>query len=142
MNRPYYYTHQVLLEETNLVGNVYFANYVRWQGHCREQFLLDHAASLVRDLQSGELALVTVNCHVEFIGECFAGDAVTVAMTELDGALGGNRVSLRFSYERDNQVVATGSQTVACMRRGAPNGSLQPVVVPGPLRDALLEFRS
>ena len=33
---PYYeYRHIVSFEETNLVGNVYYVNYLRWQGRCR-----------------------------------------------------------------------------------------------------------
>jgi enediyne core biosynthesis thioesterase len=142
MNRPYVYTHRVLLEETNLVGNVYFVNYVRWQGHCREQFLLDHAPGLVGELQSGDMALVTVSCSVDYLAECFAGDMIKISMTQVDGSLGGNRVSVRFGYERDGSMLATGSQTIACMRRSAATEELSPAVVPLPLREALLLFRS
>ena len=37
--RAFEYRHLVGFEETNLVGNVYYANHVRWQGRCREMFL-------------------------------------------------------------------------------------------------------
>ena len=33
--RAYEYRHVVGFEETNLIGNVYYANHVRWQGRCR-----------------------------------------------------------------------------------------------------------
>lgn len=39
--------HLVTFDETNLVGNVYFAHYLRWQGHCRERFLADHAPGVL-----------------------------------------------------------------------------------------------
>ena len=35
MEQYYEYRHVVGFEETNLVGNVYYVNYVRWQGRCR-----------------------------------------------------------------------------------------------------------
>ena len=39
MTRVYEYEHVVTFDETNLVGNVYYTNHLRWQGHCRELFL-------------------------------------------------------------------------------------------------------
>ena len=36
--RSYEYRHVVAFEETNLVGNVYYVNHLRWQGRCREMF--------------------------------------------------------------------------------------------------------
>ena len=47
--RAYEYRHVVGFEETNLVGNVYFARFVSWQGRCRELFLRDHALAAVSD---------------------------------------------------------------------------------------------
>ncbi len=41
--RAFEYHHVVGFEETNLVGNVYYANYIRWQGRCREFFLRERA---------------------------------------------------------------------------------------------------
>ena len=50
-------------DETNLVGNVYFAHYLHWQGHCRESFLADHVgrwlptffARVAEEAQDGSL---------------------------------------------------------------------------------------
>ena len=46
MMKAYEYHHIVSFQETNLVGNVYYANYVQWQGRCREMFLKDNAQIL------------------------------------------------------------------------------------------------
>ena len=56
--RAYEYRHVVGFEETNLIGNVYYANHVRWQGRCREMFLRDRAPEVIEALKHG-LALVT-----------------------------------------------------------------------------------
>lgn len=135
--RGYRHRHQVVFEETNLVGNVYFSHYLRWQGHCREQFLLDHAPGVVAALQSGGLALVTVSVHVDYFDEAFAGDVVDVVMYQEEQV--GSRVAMRFDYEREGHLVARGAQTVMCVQRTA-SGSVEPVPVPPELRLALDRF--
>ena len=79
--RAFRYEHVVTFDETNLVGNVYFAHYLHWQGRCRELFLAEHAPGVVKLLTAGELALVTVACSMDFFAECFALDRVEVLMT-------------------------------------------------------------
>src|SRR6266849_5713005 len=111
--RAYEYRHIVGFEETNLVGNVYYANHVRWQGRCRELFLRDHAPDVLAALTRG-LALVTVKCSCEYLAELSAFDQVVVRMRL--GALAQNRLTLLFEYwqDRDGQedLVARGEQQV------------------------------
>ena len=63
-NRPraFEYETVVCFQETNVVGNVYFAEYLKWQGRCREMFLHQYAADVL-DALYGTLRLVTLNCH-------------------------------------------------------------------------------
>ena len=140
MPAHYAYRHRVTFDETNLVGNVYFAHYLRWQGHCRESFLSEHAPTVLAAL-SGDLALVTVDCAAEFYAETYAADLIEVRMT-LD-RLAGSRVSMSFDYLRLDdgraELVARGRQSIACMRRG--DGRLEPVPVPDELRHALHRFQ-
>jgi len=132
----YRYHHLVTFDETNLVGNVYFAHFVHWQGHCRERFLADHAPSVLLALRDGEIALVTVSCQMDFYAECFALEEVEVVMTL--AALGGHRLAMDFDYLRTGQCVARGHQSVACMRHTA-DGKV-PTEIPGELADALAAF--
>jgi enediyne biosynthesis thioesterase len=137
--RTFNYRHVITLEETNLVGNVYFTNYLRWQGHCRERFLMEHAPGVLRALQ-GALALVTVSCQCDFFDELFASDTVELRMA-LQGT-SDNRVTMAFDYYRTAgsvaQLVARGSQTIACMSR-TEHGTV-PVSVPAELREALSHY--
>ena len=139
MPEQYVYRHRVTFDETNLVGNVYFAHYLHWQGHCREYFLAEHAPAVLAALDGG-LALVTVGCAAEFYAESRALDQVEVRMA-LD-ALAGNRIVMSFDYVRPradgDELLARGTQTVACMRRG--DGGLEPAPVPEELRAALTRF--
>lgn len=139
--RPAYeMRHTVSFEETNLVGNVYYANHVRWQGRCREMFLRDHCPEVLREL-SGDLALVTLRCSCEYLDELEAFDEVLIRMSLEE--LVQNRISLRFEYFRLEEggrsvPCARGEHQVAAMRRTAEG--LKPCPVPDGLRDALRAF--
>jgi enediyne biosynthesis thioesterase len=137
--RAYELRHVVAFEETNLVGNVYFVNHLRWQGHCRELFLRDHAPDVLEQLRDG-LALVTTRCSCEYLAELVAFDEVVIRMRL--GAMMQNRLSLQFEYWRQNgtheELVARGEQQVACLRRS--DAGLEPTPVPAALQHALRPY--
>ena len=131
IKQPYYeYRHVVSFAETNLVGNVYFTNYLNWQGRCREMFLRDYAPAVLTDLQN-DIALVTVRVSCDYMAELIAFDQLAIRMHL--AALTQNRATMRFEYWRQNgqgngsessrghapaeQLVARGEQQFACMRR-------------------------
>jgi enediyne biosynthesis thioesterase len=134
--RAYEYRHIVGFEETNLVGNVYYANHVRWQGRCREMFLRDHAPEVLAELADG-LALVTIHVACEYLAELVAFDEVIIRMRQ--GTLTQSRVTMLFEYWRRTsdreELIARGEQQIACMRR--EGRQLLPTPVPEALRNAL-----
>ena len=140
MTRTYDYRHVVTFQDTNLVGNVYFANFVAWQGACREHFLRDRAPGVLQLFGAG-LSLVTVSCQCEFLAELFAFDEVIVKMSLVEVLH--NRLDLRFDYVRvaagAQESVAIGRHRVACMRHQA--GQLVAAAIPDELRAAALEYR-
>lgn len=141
MPRAYEYRHLVGFEETNLVGNVYYVNHLRWQGRCRELFLRDHAPEVLAELSRG-LALATVRCSCEYLAELEAFDAVIVRMRL--GEVAQNRMTLLFEYWRESasgeELVARGEQQIACMRRESATGRAAPTPIPAALRDALRPY--
>jgi enediyne core biosynthesis thioesterase len=138
--RQFEYRHVVTLEETNLVGNVYFTRYFSWQGRCRELFLREYAPEVFDQLH-GDLALVTLSSSCDFFDELGVSDEVRVAMDLED--IYQNRVTMGFEYRRlspePETVVARGRQEVACMRRG--EAGLYPAPIPDGLRRALDRYR-
>jgi enediyne biosynthesis thioesterase len=140
---PYFeYRHVVGFEETNLVGNVYFTSHLRWQGRCREMFLNDHAPDVVAALRS-DLALVTVRCSCEYLGELTALDMVAVRMRL--AVVAQNRVAMRFEYVlvregRADALVARGEQEIACMKRDGHG--LVACALPASLARALARYQS
>jgi len=140
MTRTYDYRHVVTFQDTNVVGNVYFANHLAWQGACREHFLRDHAPGVLRQLD-GELSLVTVSCQCEFLAELVAFDEVIIKMSLVEALH--NRLDLRFDYVRispgGEELVAIGRNRIACMKRDGHR--TVPVAVPEELHAAALQFR-
>lgn len=137
--RAYEYRHVVGFEETNLVGNVYYASHVRWQGRCREMFLRDHAPDVLKQLGEG-LCLITTRCSCEYFAELSAFDEVVIRMRL--GGMAQNRVTMSFEYwrrgEGDEELVARGEQQIACMlRKGA---GLEATPVPRSLQEALRAY--
>jgi enediyne biosynthesis thioesterase len=138
MNRYYEYRHVVEFEETDLSGNVYDINFVRWQGRCNEMFLLEYAPSVLDELRE-DLELVTIAVGCECLAEIRAFDELSIRMRAAD--LTQSRVALAFDYVRvpgggqgRERRVATGRQLIACMRGG------QETVVPDQLRRALAGY--
>jgi len=137
MESYFEYRHTVGFEETNLVGNVYYVNYLRWQGRCRELFLQERAAEVLVDLRA-DIKLFTLKVDCEFFAEITAFDEVSIRMRLAE--LGQTQLQFGFDYVRLNEggaetLVARGMQRVACMR--GPNGRTVPARVPPALVRAL-----
>ena len=141
MSRAYEYRHLVSFAETNLVGNVYFANHIGWQGRVRELFLRDHAPSILDELSRG-LSLATLRVSCEYITELSAFDEVIIRMRLADQTQ--NRITMHFEYWRQRpggeELAARGEQTVACLRRAG--NTLVPCPVPDALLQALAPYRA
>jgi enediyne core biosynthesis thioesterase len=135
MPEAFEYRHMVGFEETNLTGNVYYVNHLRWQGRCREAFLQSHAPEILDELNRG-LALVTVRCSCEYLDEVFAFDEIVIRMRLR--ALTNNRVTMEFEYFREDQLIAKGEQQIACMRRGLEGMRAEPL--PRRLYEALEKY--
>ncbi len=139
MEQYYEYRHLVGFEETNLVGNVYYVNYLRWQGRCREMFLRDRAPAVLEDLRN-DLKLFTLKCECEYMVEIGAFDELSIRMRLED--LTQTQIGFAFDYVRlrdDMEVlVARGRQRIACMR--GPNTDTKPTRVPEALRAALTPY--
>ncbi|WP_075741418.1 MULTISPECIES: acyl-CoA thioesterase [Actinoalloteichus] len=131
--------HVVGFEETNLVGNVYYVNYLRWQGRCRELFLMEKAPGVLAELRD-DLKLFTLKAECEFFAEITAFDELAVRMRLEE--LTQTQIQFAFDYvhliDRQEHLVARGRQRIACMR--GPNTATAPARVPSELRAALAEY--
>lgn len=140
MTGYYELRHKVGFEETNFVGNVYYVNYLRWQGHCREKFLQELAPEVLAEIMHDDLKLFTLKAECEFFAEITAFDELSVRM-RLD-ELTQTQIQFGFDYvhlkDGAETLVARGKQRVACMR--GPNNATVPTRVPGKLLEALTPY--
>jgi enediyne biosynthesis thioesterase len=142
MENYYEYQHIVGFEETNIVGNVYYVNYLRWQGRCREMFLKERAPEVLAELWD-DLKLFTLKVDCEFFAEITAFDELSIRMRLLE--LAQTQIEFSFDYVRldpggGETLVARGRQRVACMR--GPNTRTSPARVPEALAKALAPYAS
>ncbi|MFN0056797.1 MAG: acyl-CoA thioesterase [Planctomycetales bacterium] len=138
------YRPAITFECTNIVGNVYFANFVSWQGACRELFLKQHAPGVLRMVADRQIVLHTTRVSCEFsdpVGVSITDDiCVEMALSQLRGG----RMTVRFQYFREGAAgeprtqIAEGEQAMCC-KRISPQG-LIPVVFPQELLSALRQF--
>jgi enediyne biosynthesis thioesterase len=140
--RPsFVYRHIVSLEETNVVGNVYFVRHIAWQGRCREMFLKQYAPEVLADI-ARDLRLVTLRVSCEYFEELNAFDEVDVQMSLAH--LRQNKLGLDFTYFKIDsgrrQIAARGFQEIGCMRLA--DKGLAPVNVPPYLAEALKRFQA
>jgi enediyne core biosynthesis thioesterase len=141
-DRPaFVYRHVVSFEETNVVGNVYFAHHVAWQGRCREMFLKAHTSGVLDEIRQ-DLRLVTLRVSCDYFAELQAFDEVELRMRL--AFVRQHRIGLDFDYWAvtggTDQLVARGFQEIGCMRQ-RPEG-LSAVAVPEELAEALRSFEA
>jgi enediyne biosynthesis thioesterase len=125
----YEYSFITTFEETNVVGNIYFANYVLWQGKCREMFLYEYCPDIITEINNG-LYLITLDLGVQYISQLHAFDKVVMRMS-LDKQAE-SRLLMNFEYYHNkagvNTLVCKGHQATAAMRER--NGELVPTHFP------------
>ncbi len=141
MSTYYEVTHTVGFEETNVVGNVYFVNYLRWQGRCREMFLKEKAPTVLQEVLE-DLKLFTLKVDCEFYSELAAFDQVSLRMRLVD--LTPTQIEFAFDYVKvldgEETLAGRGRQRIACMR--GPNKATAPCKVPPNLVAALEPYRA
>jgi enediyne biosynthesis thioesterase len=134
--RLYEYRHTTSFEETNVVGNVYFTNYLLWQGKCRELFLRDFAPEVLDQIEKG-LVLVTLHVSCRYLSQLFALNEVSVRMRAR--SLTPNKVVMTFDYVRidsgPEELVCQGEQGLAAMTM--KEGRLVPTPFPDSLPTAI-----
>jgi len=130
----YEYHHLVTFDDTNSVGNVYFARFFQWMGSCREVITAEHYPELVADIKRG-FGFATEFAHIDYAQECFLFDKILIKMkvTEL------SRTRIEFSFEFVNEekksVIATGKQAVIWV-----NPQHRPSIMPDKLYDSIVEY--
>jgi len=103
------------LGETNATGNVYFSNFVKYQGILRERLLVTHVPEIGKIMQESGIRLVTIDTYQKYkVNACF-GDFVIGELTvkEING--GQAKVIIRFKRKSDGVLLGDGYQRFCCV---------------------------
>ena len=145
--RSYQYEHLVSFEETNALGNVYFSNFLKWQGICRERFLKDFAPEVIDEFVE-KLKIATLSCSCSYYWELYAFDQIVIEMSinhsrPFDEMRDAGVLRLTFKYwksESDERLLAAeGEQQIAFLYAQDPPG-WERGPIPSALQVALIPF--
>jgi enediyne biosynthesis thioesterase len=76
------FSHEIITtsENSNFIGNIYFANYAEWLGHVRDQYLYRITPKYTTNLgKDGEW--ICLNCSIEHLSEAMPYDMILVNMS-------------------------------------------------------------
>jgi acyl-CoA thioester hydrolase len=120
---------RVIYGDTDMMGVVYYGNYLRYFESARSAWFRDIGRSY-RDLEALGIGFPVVEAHCRYRRPARYEDVldIDVRITELKGA------SLRFAYRirKDGEDIASGYTVHACT-----DGTGRPVPIPAELRDAI-----
>ena len=114
------------LEDANIVGNIYFANYYAWQGKVRDRYFYDLIPEYFQGTgEKGEL--ICLNCRVDHLREAMPFDRIEVRMALK--VLKESHATLYFEYFKVNPdaqplKLATGKQEVVWVQRNTRKNPL------------------
>ena len=103
---------QVLIKQTNVLGNTYFANYIEWEGEAREKFFLSHPEATEFLKAHSNILMVTHSLFHRFHSNSYFGDVVRIELTTrniLDYSL---VIVFRHSKHVKNILVGEGWQKI------------------------------
>ena len=126
--------HLVTFGDTNVVGNVYFANYFLWQGECRERLLAEQYPQFVKDLQAGN-GMITEFANMKYYVEATIFEVVVIAMSITE--VSRTRFVFHFDFIRksDEIKLCEGDQAVVWV-----NAAQRPSFMPDALYEAITKY--
>ena len=108
---------RVIYGDTDQMGVVYYANYLRYFELARSEFLLAHGRSY-RDMEAEGLSLPVVEATCRYVAPARYEDLLLVGI-EVPAV---TRVTLTFRYqvtrEGESDVLCTGTTIHACLGKG------------------------
>ena len=127
---------QTSLEDSNLVGNIYFSNYAKWLGRTRDLFFYNLVPGNYRGTgENGEF--FTLNCDIFHLQEAMPFDNVLVKMYVSEIFERG--FNLYFEYFLNNKSItkklASATQKIQWVKR--KNNVLFPEELPGAITNSL-----
>jgi len=126
----------VTLKDTNVFGNVYFSNFIEYQGIIREKFLLSAVPDLHELLSGTSIRFVTIDTYNRFMQNAYFGDTLLIELTTSAIKAASCRLNIRFKNKNTGRTVGEGYQTFCVVKS---NGKV--VKIPDKLLEPLDFFQ-
>lgn len=127
------HTFRVIYGDTDMMGVVYYANYLRYFEAGRTELLRALGVNY-RELEASGYALPCVNAAVQYKQPARYDDELELETTVADVGLGSVRISYRLFKKIDDTLITTGETTHACV---GPSGKI--ARLPQTLREKITE---
>jgi enediyne biosynthesis thioesterase len=124
----------ITIKDTNVFGNVYFSNYIEYQGEIREKFLLSSFPDINKFFTKRKLRLVTIDVYNKFISSSYFGDTLLIELTTSDLNAATCKLNINFKNKATGEMVGEGYQRLVIV-----NSKGKAIKVPEILRE-LLDF--
>ena len=133
------------LDDSNIVGNVYYSRYFHWQWRTSDLFLYSVAPQLVANIVDlGNVReLIPLNSHIEFVRDAFPFDRIRTELAVIRSTE--CAATFQFTHYRvhengQQEKLSVGLQDVVWVRR-TPTGSPVPEPFPLAVREAIQRGR-
>ncbi len=106
----------ITLKDTNVFGNVYFSNFIEYQGIIREKFLLSAVPDLHNMLSANSIRLVTVDTYNRFMQNAYFGDTLLIELTTSAIKASSCKLNITFKNKNTGWIVGKGYQTFCVVK--------------------------
>ncbi len=112
----------IALHDTNAFGNVYFAEFFKFQGIARERMLLHHVPDFVRYSMEKGVVLVTIDAYNQYIKNAYFGETIVAEVTTKNLLVSQATLLIRFRNKATGEVIGSGYQSFCCrsLKTGSP----------------------
>ena len=104
---------RVYYEDTDAVGIVYYANYLRYAERARTELMRELGVKGSNLFSHSELALVVRRCKVDYVSPAFLDDSLIVE-TQLQ-RIGGASIDIIQTIKRCSELLVNINITLGCM---------------------------
>ena len=106
----------ITLKDTNVFGNVYFSNFIEYQGIIREKFLLSAVPDLYDMLSAKSIRLVTIDTYNRFLENTYFGDTLLVELTTSAIKASSCKLNITFKNKHTGRIVGSGYQNFCVVK--------------------------
>jgi len=109
-DRVWRHEHFITVEETNVFGNMYFADFFKLQGIARDLMLLYHVQDIHQIMAETGATIAVVDAYNKFIKPCFFGENITIEISTKDIMRSRATLIINFRNKENNEMRGEGYQ--------------------------------